>query len=190
MDKEVNRRKPAEGPHRKVAGTTVVVQGEESVIGVKTFQVFPVSAFRLAAMSGCVRTDKFMLDAQLGGSLLKRGQDIPLAVGEAVSKFKAVVGLATFHTDTPAGIPLRQPSQKVRRGVSRPLRLGGQEAEPGKLVNSCILEQAKLRIRDTAAGDDLHIRLDFFSRTSHLLVRFRHISLFLLLLWEHPQFCA
>ena len=57
MDKEVNRRKPAEGPHRKVAGTTVVVQGEESVIGVKTFQVFPVSAFRLAAMSGCVRTD-------------------------------------------------------------------------------------------------------------------------------------
>ncbi|MCI9295426.1 MAG: response regulator transcription factor [Lawsonibacter sp.] len=72
--------------------------------------------------------------------------------------------------------------------VGRLLRIGGQKTESGELVNGGILEQAQLRVSNAAAGNDLHIHLDPFSWTSHLLVRFWRISLFLLLLWEHPQF--
>ena len=67
------------------------------------------------------------------------------------------------------------------------LRIGGQEAEPGELVNGGTLEQAQLRVSDAAAGNYFHIHLDPFSRIRHLLVRFWRISLFLLLLWKHPQ---
>ena len=37
-----------------------------------------------------------MLDAQLSGSILKKGLDIPFAVGKAVGKLKAIVCLDTF----------------------------------------------------------------------------------------------
>ena len=65
---------------------------------------------------------------------------------------------------------------------------GTHQAEPGELVNGGILEQTQLRVSDAAAGNDFHIHLDPFTRVSHLLVRFCRIGLFLLLLWEHPQF--
>ena len=38
-----------------------------------------------------------MPDAQLSSSLLKKSMDIPIAVGETVRKFKAVVGLDTLY---------------------------------------------------------------------------------------------
>ncbi|MEY8402399.1 hypothetical protein AALA54_03505 [Oscillospiraceae bacterium 44-34] len=63
--------------------------------------------------------DQFMLDAQLRGSFLKKGLNIPLTVGKTVCKFKAVVGLDTFHTNTSAGIPLHQPLQFVRLQFQR-----------------------------------------------------------------------
>ena len=47
-----------------------------------------------------------MLDAQLSGSILKKGLDIPFAVGKAVGKLKAIVCLDTFHTESPACVPL------------------------------------------------------------------------------------
>lgn len=49
-----------------------VSQREEGVDRIKAFLVFPVAVFYLAIMSGCVRTDQFMLDTQLGGGFLKR----------------------------------------------------------------------------------------------------------------------
>ena len=63
-----------------------------------------------------------------------------------------------------------------------------QKAESGELVNGGILEQAQLWVSDATAGNDLHIHLDSFSRTSHLLVRLWRVSIFLLFLWEHTQF--
>ena len=163
-----------------------VSQREERADRIKAFLIFPVAAFHLAIMSGSVRANQFMLDTQLSGGFLKKGLNIPFTVGKTVSKFKAVVSLDTFHANAPAGIPLHQPLQKVGGGAGGLLRIGGQEAEPGELVNGGILEQAQLRVCDTAARDDLHIHLDSFSWMSHLLVGFWRINLFLLLLWEHP----
>ena len=139
-----------------------ISQREERVKRIKAFLVFPVTAFNLAIMSGRIGTDPFMLDAQLSGSFLKKGLDIPFTVRKTVGKFKTVVGLDAFHTDTPAGIPLHQPFQEVSGGVGGLLRIGRQKAEPGELVNGGILEQVQLRVSDAAARDDLHIHLDSF----------------------------
>ena len=74
-----------------------VSKGEERTDRIKTFQVFPVAAFYLAVMSGRVRADQFMLDAQLGGSFLKKCRDVAFAVGKTVGKLKTVVGLDAFN---------------------------------------------------------------------------------------------
>ena len=152
-----------------------VSQREERTNRIEAFLVFPVAALYFSVVSWGVRADELVADAKISGSLFKKGLDIPFAVGKTVCKFKTVVGLNTFHTDTPAGIPLHQPLQKVSGGVGRLLRIGGQKAESGELVNGGILEQAQLRVSNAAAGNDLHIHLDPFSRTSHLLVRFWRI---------------
>ena len=165
-----------------------VSQREKRTNRIEAFLVFPVAALYFSVVSWGVRADELVADAKISGSLFKKGLDIPFAVGKTVCKFKTVVGLNTFHTDTPAGIPLHQPLQKVGGGVGGLLRIGGQEAEPGELVNGGILEQAQFWVRDAASGDDLYIYLDSFSRTGHLLVRLWRISFFLLLLWEHSQF--
>lgn len=140
-----------------------VSQREERVDRIKAFLVFLMAVLDLAIMLGRVRTNELVLDAKIMGSFLKKGLDIP------------------------ADIPLHQPFQKVSRGAGGLLWIGGQEAELGELINGGVLEQTQLRVSDAAAGDDLHIHLDSFSRMGHLLVRFWCISLFLLL-WEHPQF--
>ena len=85
-----------------------ISQGEKRVERIKVFLVFSVAAFHLAIMSGSIRADQFMLNPQLSGGFLKKGLDIPFAVGKTVGKFKAVVGLDTFHTNPPAGIPPHQ----------------------------------------------------------------------------------
>ncbi len=105
-----------------------VSQREERVDRIKAFLVFPVAALYLAIMSGRVRTDQLMLEAQLSGGFLKKGLDIPFTVGKAVSKFKTAAGLDTFHKDISAGIPLHQFFQEVCGGVSRLLGIGGQES--------------------------------------------------------------
>ncbi len=165
-----------------------VNQRAEGVDRIKAFVVFPMAALHLAIMLGRVRTNELMPDFQVGSGFLKKGGDVSFAVGKTVSKFKTVVSLDTFHMDTLAGIPLHHPFQEVSGGIGGLLRIGCQETELGEFVNGGILEQAKLRICDTAARECLHIHLNLFSRTSHLLVRFGCVSLFLLLLREHPQF--
>ena len=83
-----------------------VRQREERADRIKAFLVFPVAALYLAIMSGRVRTDELMPDAQLSGGFLKKGWDVSFAVGKTVSKFKTVVSLDTFHMDPLTGIPL------------------------------------------------------------------------------------
>ena len=114
LDKELARRKPCERSHRQVVGAAVmnsklfvkVSQREERADRIKAFLVFPVAAFHLAIMSGCVRTNELVLDTKLMRSFLKKGLDVPFTVGKTVGKFKTVVSLDAFHTDPPAGIPL------------------------------------------------------------------------------------
>ena len=49
------------------------------------------------------RADELVTDTQLGGSGLKQSREIPLAVGETIGKFKAVIRLDAFHADTSGG---------------------------------------------------------------------------------------
>ncbi len=65
--------------------------------------------------------------------------EIPLAVGETIGEFKAVIRLDTFHADPSAGIPLEQLFQKIRGGVGGLFRVSSQETQTGKLVNSSVL---------------------------------------------------
>lgn len=44
--------------------------------------------------------------------------------------------------------------------LERRLRIGGQEAKPGKFINSGVLEYMLLRICDTAAWNHLLVHLD------------------------------
>ena len=118
---------------------------------VKAFLVFPVAALHFAIVPWGVGADELVADAKISGGFLKKGLDIPFAVGKTVCKLKTVVGLDTFHANAPAGIPLDQAFQKVGGGIGRLLRIGGQETKPGELVNGGILEQAQLRVSNAAA---------------------------------------
>ena len=117
LDKELERRKPAKRPHRKVVGAAVmdskllvkVIKREKAVTGIKALLVLPVAAFRLAIVAGCVGTDELVADTQLSGSGFKEGGQITSAVGKTVGEFKAVVGLDALHPDAPVCIPLNQP---------------------------------------------------------------------------------
>ena len=88
-----------------------VSQREERMVRVKAFLVFPVAALHLAIVSGRVRMDQFVLDAQLHGGFLKKGLNVLFTVGKTVCKFRAVVSLDTFHSNTSTGIPLHQSLQ-------------------------------------------------------------------------------
>ena len=90
-------------------------------------------------MAWSIGADELVADTQLGGGGLKQSREIPLAVGETIGKFKAVVRLDALHADSSAGIPLEQLFQKIRRGIGGLLRISGQEAQACELVNSSVL---------------------------------------------------
>ena len=190
LDKEVDRRKPGKRAHRKAVGAVVmdgklllkVSQRKERMERIKAFLVFPMAALHFAIMPRRVRANELMADSQVGSDFLKKGGDVSIAVGKTVSKFKTVISLDTFHMDTLAGTPLHQPFQEVSGGIGGLLRISRQETKPGELINDGILEQAQLRVCDTAARDYLRIHLHSFYRMGHLLVGFWRRSLFLLLL--------
>ena len=117
-----------------------VSQGERRADRIKTFLVFPVAALHLAVMPRCIRTNELVLDTKIMGGILKKSLDFPFAVGKTVGKFRTIVRLDALHLDPSAGIPLHQTFQEVGGGVGGLLRIGGQEAEPGELVNGGVLE--------------------------------------------------
>ena len=133
-----------------------VSQGEEIADRIKAFLFLPVASLHLAIMPGCVRTNELVLDTKIKSSFLKKGLDVPFTVGKTVGKFKIVVSPDTFYSDASAGIPLPQSLQEAGGGAGGLLRISRQEAEPGELVNGSILKQAQLRVRDAAAGNNLH----------------------------------
>lgn len=178
MDGALKRGTPVEGPHREVVGAAVkcsellgeVIQGIKTVAGIEALLILTVTTLHFTVVARCVGANELVPDTQLGGSDLKQRRKVPLAVGEAIGKFKAVIRLDAFHADTSVGIPLEQLLQKIRRGVGGLLRVGGQKAQACELVNGCVLEQAQLRVGDTAAGDHLRIHLRLLSGIGHLLV--------------------
>ena len=183
------------GPHGEVDGAAVVdsklfgevIQRVKVVAGVKPFLVLPVAAFRLAVVAGCIRTDEFVPDAWFSGGSFKQGGKVPLAVGKAVGELKTVIRLDALHPDASAGIPFDQLFQEIGRGISGLLRISPQETQTGELVNSRILEQAKLLVCNTPAGHYLHIYLYPLPWVRHLLVRLGFVCVFLLGLREQSQ---
>ena len=149
-----------------------VLQGVERMARIETLLVLAVAALDLTIVSGSVGTDQLMPNFQFFGSLLKKGREVPLTVGKAVGKLKAVVSLNTFHFNPLAGIPLGQPFQEVCGGVSRLLRIGSQETKSGKLVNGGVLEQTQLWVGNTATRYDFYVHLDSLAGIGHLLIRF------------------
>ena len=146
--------------------------------GIEAFLILTMAALHLAVVARRVGPDQLVPDAQLGGSFLEQRGQIALAVGETVGKLETVVRLDTLHFYASAGVPRPQPAQEVRRGIGGLLRVGRQETQPRELVDGGVLEQAQLRIRDTAAGNDLDIHLHALAGIGHLLVRLRFVRIF------------
>jgi len=164
-----------------------VIQGVKAAAGIEAFLVLAVTSLHFTVVARCIGADELVPDTQLGGGGLKQSRDIPFAVGEAIGKFKAVIRLDAFHADPSAGIPLEQLFQKIRGGIGRLLRVGGQEAQAGELVNGGVLKQAEFRVGNTVAGDHLHIHLDTLAGIGHLLVGLWLAGRFLLFRREQPQ---
>ena len=147
LDSEFIRRKPAKRPHGEVVGAAVVnselpgevIQGVKAVAGVKASLILAVAALHFAVVARRVGTDELMPDTQLGSSGLKQSREIPPAVGKTVGELKSIISLDTFHADTSAGVPLEQLFQEIGGGTGGLLRVGGQEAQACKLVNSSVL---------------------------------------------------
>ena len=156
--------------------------------GIEAFLILAVAALHLAVVARRVGPDQLVPDAQLGGSFLEQCGQIALAVGETVGELEAVVRLDTLHFYAPAGVPRPQLAQEVRRGIGGLLRVGRQETQPCELVDGGVLEQAQLRICNTAAGDDLDIYLHALAGIGHLLVRLRFVRIFGLFGRKQPHF--
>ena len=116
-----------------------VIQRVKAVAGVEALLILAVAALHFAVVARRVGTDELVADTQLGSGGLKQGGQIAPAVGETIGKFKAVIRLDAFHADSPAGIPLEQLFQEIGGGTGGLLRVGGQEAQACKLVNSSVL---------------------------------------------------
>ena len=138
---------------------TEILQGIKGMGAVEALLIFTMASFDLSIVPGRVRTDQLVLDSQLPGGLFKQG-GLVLIAGKAVCKLEAVVRLTALDFDSATFIPPCQPLEEVRGGIGRLLRVGCQKAQPGKLVDGCILEQAKLRVGDALSGDNLYIHLD------------------------------
>ena len=123
-----------------------VIQGVKTVAGIEALLILAVTTLHFTVVAGRVGADKLVADTKLGGSGLKQSGEIPLAVGETIGKFKAVVRLDALHADSSAGIPLEQLFQKIRRGIGGLLRISGQEAQTGELINGGVLKQAQFRV--------------------------------------------
>ena len=160
----------------------------ERMAGIEPFLILTVAALDLAVVSRCIRTNQLVANAQLGGGFLKQRGQIALAVRKTVGKLEPVVRLDALHLYASAGVPRPQPAQEVRRGIGGLLRIRRQKAQPCELVDSGVLEQAKLRVCDAAAGNDLDIHLNALAGVRHLLIRLWFILLFRLFRRKQSQF--
>ena len=68
------------------------------------------------------------------------------------------------------------------------LRVGGQEAQAGELVNGGVLEEAQLRVSNAPAWYYFHIHLHPLARIGHLFIRLGFVCFFLLSRRKQPQF--
>ena len=116
-----------------------VIQRVKTMAGIEALLILAVTTLHFTVVAWSIGADELVADPQLGGSGLKQSREIPLAVGETIGKFKAVIRLDAFHADTSAGIPLEQLFQEIGGGTGGLLRVGSQESQACELVNSSVL---------------------------------------------------
>ena len=92
---------------------TKVGEREERVRIIKTLLVFSVAAFDLAIVSGCIRSDQLMADAQGGGCGLKESLVAAILDRETIGELRAIIGLDALDFDAVKGIPGNSLSQEV-----------------------------------------------------------------------------
>ena len=116
-----------------------VIQRVKAAAGVKAFLILAVAALHFTVVARRIGPDELVADTQLCGGGLKQSREIPLAVGKTIGELKSIVSLDTFHADASTGKPFDQPFEEVCGGLGGLFRVGGQEAQAGKLVNSSVL---------------------------------------------------
>ncbi len=94
-----------------------VVQGVKAAAGIEALLILAVTSLHFTVVARCIGADELVPDTQPGGGGLKQSRKVPLAAGEAIGKFKAVIRLDAFHADSPAGIPLEQLFEKICGGI-------------------------------------------------------------------------
>ena len=134
------------------------------------------------------KVEELMPDAQLVSRLLKQRRQVTSAVGKTVGKLKTVIRLNALHLDAAACIPRRQLTKKVCRRIGRLFCVGSKEPQTAELVNSSVLKQTKLGIRNAAAWNDFHIHLDALAGMGHLLVWLGFVGVFRLFSRKQPHF--
>jgi hypothetical protein len=70
---------------------------------------------------------------------------------KTVGKFKTVVSLNAFHTNTAPGKPFDSSFKKVSRRVSTLFRVRCQKTQPRKFIDSCVLKKAEAQGRQYSA---------------------------------------
>ena len=85
-----------------------VIQGVKTAAGIEALLILAVTTLHFTVVAGRVGADKLVADTQVGGGSLKQSREIPLAAGETIGKFKAIIRLDTFHADSSVGIPPEQ----------------------------------------------------------------------------------
>lgn len=68
-----------------------IVKRIETMRSIEFLVVFSMTAFNLAVMSGCERSDLLMLDSQLFKRFLEEGRQLLLAVPQLICKLKSVM---------------------------------------------------------------------------------------------------
>ena len=147
LDSEFIRRKPAKRSHKEVVGAAVVdgkllcevIQGKESVRRIEALLILAVAALHFAVVTRCIGANQLVANALAGGSFLKQRGTILFARKEAVGELRAVICLGALDVDALERVPLDQLVQKIGGGIGGLFRVGGQEAQTCKLVNSSVL---------------------------------------------------
>ena len=103
--KDIARRLPVERTHGEIIILPLtdgklfckIVKRIETMRSIEFLVVFSMTAFNLAVMSGCERSDLLMLDSQLFKRFLEEGRQLLLAVHHLICKLKSVICLNAFY---------------------------------------------------------------------------------------------
>lgn len=151
-------------------------KGKELVGSVEVFIVLAVAAFDLAVVSGGIRSDEFVADAQLGQGRFKEGGQMLLASDKAIGELGTIVGLNALNEE---GEFFNTVSDKFGRRKGIVFRESLQITETAIFVKEGVLVEIASIFRSlvrglpnqAALGDEFDIDLDPLARILHLLIR-------------------